>query len=696
MKRIFYSAIVNLLFLSDVLTGSLDISDTCFITHLINSDNKYFEMKIETFYPNFKSANLETFVQDKDVHSVSRKRKNSQTIPVALNATYADCETTTGSDKAVFFLATIDKAINAGASSVTVSYHNTLNDANLAINLLISPYLSASKTIYARVTDTADLAYNISTVELIVKRLPIVAITGDDIVCGGTPLKLSVTGTYFGEASFFSAVWSFVNGSDYKIASIDSLGRVSGKTGGSATVKCGLQDTKGCTNVATKLITVTPTLKTVTAARAICSRDSAVLKLTGLTPNNIFSLVYNINSLTKFDTVRNIISDIAGNAQFKAPLFSINNQPIPPDRQYLFIDRVTDAHGCTVVFDKQAGIIVYPLPVPNFSGASIVCSGSDITMQSSYNLPAGTSFDSDFWSSSNPNVATVINGIVTGISAGNVAISYRVRDSRGCDSTMNKTITVLKSLTPTINISASATTICTGIPVNFSATIMDGGTIPIYVWQKNNNIVGTNASNYIDSSIRNNDTILCALQSNVGCTLSKNAVSNTIKMSVNANPIPTIGGLKKSYFKNEPDILLTAEPSGGRFKVDSVVTASLKPAVLFEGNHIIRYDYKDVNGCAGSQIFMVDILEALKSGYAIYPNPTDYEINLKVGADASEKIQVQVTDMAGYILKTENILLKAGDNLKSIYVEELMPGIYFVILKNENQKIKTVLRFSKQ
>ena len=537
------------------------------------------------------------------------ERKNTavKTLPIAINTTHSDCELTAGSGIAIFILSNLNPEITANAFGVIVSYHPTLTDAIAGKNKISSPYNSVSKMIYARVTDNSTGDYNTATVNLKVLSLPVATLSGGNIVCGGTPLQLTSHIVFAGGDALISQSWGFLNSSDYKIAAIDGNGVVTGKQGGTATVFYNVYDTQGCNVFASQIITVTPILKKVTFAGVICSRDSAIVQLPGLTQNYTFNFGYYINNSSTFDTVKNVISDAVGNAQFKVRLFSINNGSFPANTQYFTINSVSDAFGCHVETYKQAGIIVYPLPLPNFTGPTAVCSGNSISLTPSYILPIGTSLNAEFWSSSNTNVATVNNGIVTGISGGTADISYRVKDSRLCDSTMTKTIIVTTSLTPSINISVNKTTICTGTNVVFTATPTNGGSNPVYQWQKNGVNVGVNSASYVDSTLGDNDVIICNIVSNAGCLTTSNATSNQITMSVMNKPTLTITGLKKSYCEDDSGVLLSATPSGGTFTVDGAVATTFKPSVLGQGKHMVMYNYTGASGCSSSEKSIVSI-----------------------------------------------------------------------------------------
>ncbi|MFM2226520.1 MAG: hypothetical protein RJA07_2722 [Bacteroidota bacterium] len=90
----------------------------------------------------------------------------------------------------------------------------------------------------------------------------------------------------------------------------------------------------------------------------------------------------------------------------------------------------------------------------------------------------------------------------------------------------------LSNLIPSISITVLPSNIVTqGTSVIFTATSSNSGTSPIYQWQKNNNVVGTNSNTYSTTPV-NADSIFCILNSNAQCLSQSNATSNKIKMVV--------------------------------------------------------------------------------------------------------------------------------------------------------------------
>ncbi len=98
------------------------------------------------------------------------------------------------------------------------------------------------------------------------------------------------------------------------------------------------------------------------------------------------------------------------------------------------------------------------------------------------------------------------------------------------------TVKITAGIVPSISISASATTVCSGEPVKFTASSMNAGNNPSYEWKVNGNVVGT-GSTYNVASMSGNNVIICYLKpDNVACFGPGTLASNQI--NINAFPSP--------------------------------------------------------------------------------------------------------------------------------------------------------------
>lgn len=104
----------------------------------------------------------------------------------------------------------------------------------------------------------------------------------------------------------------------------------------------------------------------------------------------------------------------------------------------------------------------------------------------------------------------------------------------------NALLTVNPMITPSVSIAASATAICSGTSVTFTATPTNGGTTPVYVWKRGTTTVGTNSTTYTASNFLNGEVITCELTSNAACITTNTVASNAVVMSVTPSVTPAL------------------------------------------------------------------------------------------------------------------------------------------------------------
>lgn len=165
---------------------------------------------------------------------------------------------------------------------------------------------------------------------------------------------------------------------------------------------------------------------------------------------------------------------------------------------------------------------------------------------------------------------------------------------------------------PTINIRASETSICPGKAVTFIATTIDGGTAPVFQWKINGINVASNNDTIILSNLQNGDVVTCALKSNSPCVTNRNALSNSISISVDPSLAP-------SGFLPED----TAKCDYGNLELIPVVSFS---TYLWSNNAVTpTLDVSDpgtywlqvttADGCLGKDTIIVTSKECLKGFY---------------------------------------------------------------------------------
>jgi hypothetical protein len=106
------------------------------------------------------------------------------------------------------------------------------------------------------------------------------------------------------------------------------------------------------------------------------------------------------------------------------------------------------------------------------------------------------------------------------------------------------TMTVNPIVVPTVSINASATTVCAGTPITFTASpVINGGTNPQFQWRVNGtnvvNPLGNNAS-FTTSTLVNGDRVTVELTSNAVCASPATVISNEITITVNPLLTPSV------------------------------------------------------------------------------------------------------------------------------------------------------------
>ena len=175
---------------------------------------------------------------------------------------------------------------------------------------------------------------------------------------------------------------------------------------------------------------------------------------------------------------------------------------------------------------------------------STICSGSNVTFTAT---PVnGGSTPAFQWKLNGVNVGTNSSTYSNSSFANQNVVSCVLTSSFSCVTTTNATsnsvtMTVNAYATPSLSIvSVQGNSICSGNPVTFNATPVNGGTPPLYQWKKNGNNVGSNNASYTTSSLVNNDVITCVMTSNLLCVSPVSVTSNGLTMNVNSNLTPSV------------------------------------------------------------------------------------------------------------------------------------------------------------
>ena len=234
----------------------------------------------------------------------------------------------------------------------------------------------------------------------------------------------------------------------------------------------------------------------------------------------------------------------------------------------------TDGNGCTNSASKT--ITVNALPVVTLADFSPVCFNAP-AFPLSGGAPGGGTYSGPGVSGGNfsPSVAGV----------GDHTITYTYTDANGCTNTASKTLTVYALPTVTLNNFAP---VCVDLP----AFALSGGSPAGGVYSG----TGVAGGNFDPATAGvGTHTITYTYTDANGCN---NFATNTI--TVNPLPVVTLADFAPVCINNPQFPLSGGLPTGGTYSGTGVSGGNFNPATAGVGTHTITYTYTDGNGCTNS------------------------------------------------------------------------------------------------
>jgi hypothetical protein len=144
----------------------------------------------------------------------------------------------------------------------------------------------------------------------------------------------------------------------------------------------------------------------------------------------------------------------------------------------------------------------------------------------------------------NPSYQWKVNCVNTGTNSASLNYIPVNGDFVTCQMTSNLTCAVLNPAisnaitmalntgTPaSISVTTAANPVCQSTPVTFNASVVNGGSLPVYQWKVNGTNTGTN-SPVLSYTPANGDAVTCKLTSNAACVSGSPATSVPLSMAV--------------------------------------------------------------------------------------------------------------------------------------------------------------------
>jgi hypothetical protein len=212
---------------------------------------------------------------------------------------------------------------------------------------------------------------------------------------------------------------------------------------------------------------------------------------------------------------------------------------------------MTSGYACPATITATSNIItmtvnatVTPAISINATPGNTICIGNAVTFTAT--IANGGSSPTYQWKVNGTNIGSNSNSYITNTLANGDIVTCALTSNAMCTTipsvtSTSVTMTVNPVVTPSITVlAAPGGIICAGTSVTFTATAVNGGTLPAYQWKKNGINTGAGSQVYIDNTLANGDAILCVLAGNALCASLANVSSSPMNMTVNPVVIPAV------------------------------------------------------------------------------------------------------------------------------------------------------------
>jgi len=400
-----------------------------------------------------------------------------------------------------------------GTLNLCEGFTTTLTDATLGGTWSSSSPANATigssgGDIHAVSSGTITVTYTdgtngcIATTPFVINAAPS-SILGNTTVCEAATTTLSNTSP--------GGVWSSNNPS---VATITSAGVVSGVSGGTSVITYDFGT--ACNAIATVTVNPLPATGTIVGPSFVCLGGTAALS------NAVTGGVWTTNN-TSVATVSasGVVSGVT------AGIFDV-------------IYTVTN--GCGTLFTSQTMSVDNVTPGVTISGNPGLnsCEGAPVIYTA--NPTDGGASPTYVWTVNSTSVAT--SNPFTYTPAAGDTLRVTMTSNAACLSTPTATdqaiLAIFPNLVPSVSISNAphGDTVCIGTSVPYTATPVNGGTSPVYLWYVNG--VPTGSTNPFNYTPNDNDVISVELTSSYQCATPAAVVSNSITMTVDITQTPAV------------------------------------------------------------------------------------------------------------------------------------------------------------
>ena len=397
------------------------------------------------------------------------------------------------------------------------------------------------------------------------------------------------------------------------------------------------------------------------------------------------SAVISANGSTTFCTGGSVTLSVNNSVTGYSYQWQNNGSSISGATLSNYIATVSGNYTCIV--SASCGTSTSNTVIVSSSGitASVTPSGNVVTCGGSLvNLSANTGPGYVYQWLADGNI---IQGATLSTYSTTLSGNYSVQINSACGNAVSVATTVTIA-NPSASVSPSGTVvICAGLNATFTA---NSGYNYAYQWLRNGlALAGATNQTYAASS---NGTYSVRVTQGGFCSIT----SGGSILSVTNNPIPAITPSSATTICAGQNVLFTSNNFGvvalqwQKNSIDIVGATNQNYTATTAGSYKVK---QSANGCTKSSpatSVVVNCRVASASNeinesdkLLIYPNPVNDLYFIEVNSTEASVFKLMITDIAGRIINTKDILVNEGLNKLTESLGKAKPGVYFVRLKND-------------
>ncbi|MBO9681191.1 MAG: gliding motility-associated C-terminal domain-containing protein [Flavisolibacter sp.] len=250
-------------------------------------------------------------------------------------------------------------------------------------------------------------------------------------------------------------------------------------------------------------------------------------------------------------------------------------------------------------------------------------------------------------------------------------------------------IKVLQEKAPTLAVSASADTVCEGVPVTFTATTLNEGRGASYQWMINGAKTGRSSKTLVTKELKPGDSVWLLLTTKSPCIPNNQLQSNSIAIQV--KPAPGVAMITNdtsvmtgsvvqlraattgntAMFRWKPEALLTSPQSFTTFS---------KP--LTTGEYKFLFEATGSNGCISTEGVTIKVLQTLYMPNSFTPNGDGINDLFRVPPGSAFHLEeFSIFDKWGNKVFVTGDIAKGWDGR---YKNKILPGTYVYFIRGKD------------